>query len=105
MGIHDVIGEKIGLAQFCAEDGAFFTTARVLRELADEVEAHAKNCQAFLTGYRFAEEDCPGHVASRADPKVCRHCGVHVDELRPDDPHDVFNPQGSGPAQIEPREG
>lgn len=27
-------------------------------------------------------KDCPGHVASDDDPKVCRHCGTHVDELR-----------------------
>lgn len=26
--------------------------------------------------------DCPGHVASDDDPKVCRHCGTHVDEYR-----------------------
>lgn len=30
-----------------------------------------------------AEDNCPGHVASDADPKVCRHCGVHIDSLRP----------------------
>jgi hypothetical protein len=26
---------------------------------------------------------CPGHIASDGDPKVCRHCGTHVDEERP----------------------
>lgn len=31
------------------------------------------------------EEACPGHVASDHDPKVCRHCGTHIDSLRPDD--------------------
>jgi N6-adenosine-specific RNA methylase IME4 len=31
------------------------------------------------------ENDCPGHVASEADPKVCGHCGVHIDSLRPDE--------------------
>jgi len=29
------------------------------------------------------EDDCPGHVASAADPKVCGLCGVHIDSLRP----------------------
>lgn len=27
--------------------------------------------------------DCPGHVASKDDAKVCEHCGTHIDELRP----------------------
>lgn len=35
--------------------------------------------------YIYAEEDCPGHVASEHDPKVCGRCGVHIDSLRPDD--------------------
>lgn len=30
-----------------------------------------------------AEEDCPGHVASARDRRVCRRCGVHIDSLRP----------------------
>jgi len=29
------------------------------------------------------EENCPGHVASERDPKVCGRCGTHVDSLRP----------------------
>lgn len=32
-----------------------------------------------------SEEDCPGHVASTADPKVCGRCGIHIDSLRPSD--------------------
>lgn len=31
------------------------------------------------------ENECPGHVASASDPKVCAHCGTHIDSLRPDD--------------------
>ena len=33
--------------------------------------------------YPFAEEACPGHVASAHDGKICRRCGVHIDSLRP----------------------
>lgn len=29
------------------------------------------------------EDYCLGHAASDGDPKVCRHCGVRIDELRP----------------------
>ena len=36
------------------------------------------------TLYQFGENDCPGHVASD-DPKVFRHCGTHIDSLRPPD--------------------
>lgn len=31
-----------------------------------------------------AEEACPGHVALPGNTKVCAHCGVHIDSLRPD---------------------
>lgn len=29
------------------------------------------------------ENDCPGHVASANNPKICARCGVHIDSLRP----------------------
>lgn len=35
--------------------------------------------------FLFTEENCPGHVASAGDKKVCGNCGVHIDSLRPDD--------------------
>lgn len=37
------------------------------------------------TGFPFDEEACPGHVGSQADPKICSRCGIHIDDLRPDD--------------------
>lgn len=40
---------------------------------------------AFKNGELVAEEACPGHVASRLDPKICGRCGVHIDSLRPED--------------------
>lgn len=33
----------------------------------------------------WRQENCPGHVASEDDPKICGICGTHVDSLRPDD--------------------
>lgn len=39
--------------------------------------------------YPCTEEDCFGHVASEADPKVCGHCGTHIDSLRPIDENEV----------------
>ncbi|WP_186390174.1 hypothetical protein [Stappia sp. TSB10P1A] len=33
----------------------------------------------------LAEEACAGHVAAAGNPKVCQRCGVHIDDLRPDD--------------------
>ena len=35
------------------------------------------------------EQDCPGHVATDHDPKVCARCGVHIDDLRPPDDDEV----------------
>lgn len=31
----------------------------------------------------FSEDECPGHVASFDDAKVCARCGTHIDALRP----------------------
>lgn len=31
----------------------------------------------------YAEHECPGHVASEIDAKVCVRCGIHIDSLRP----------------------
>lgn len=33
----------------------------------------------------FDEQTCPGHIASKDDPKVCGRCGTHIDSLRPPD--------------------
>lgn len=72
------------------------------------------------------QDNCPGHVASYADPKICGRCGIHIDELRPGGDElwnparkgkleaqhrkftgtvDPFNPYGSDPVPIETREG
>ncbi len=105
MDMRKHIEDRAGLALTYADDGAYFSAGRVLRELAAEVEAHARGYHALLTGNRYAEEDCPGHVASRDDNTVCGRCGVEIAALRPDDPCDPINLAGSGPVPIEPKEG
>lgn len=105
MDMRKHVAEQAGLAATYAEDGAYSSAARVLRTLTSEVEAHARAVDAQLNGNRYAEEDCPGHVASRDDHRVCGRCGVHIDALRPDDPHDPINLAGSGPVPIVQREG
>lgn len=30
----------------------------------------------------YTEENCPGHVASLHDLKICGRCGIHIDSLR-----------------------
>lgn len=67
--IHSLIAEQTDLAKTYAEDGAFKTAASVLRRLASTIDEHVVAC-------------CPGHVASKGDPKVCAFCGVHIDTLR-----------------------
>lgn len=44
----------------------------------DQAKENAERLLSHVT-----EELCPGHVASADDPKVCAHCGVHIDSLRP----------------------
>ena len=46
--------------------------ARLFREL-ERRKSHA---------FAFSEEECPGHVASEHDPKICGQCGIHIDSLR-----------------------
>lgn len=58
---------------------------RGFEELAEVLgisPGYMQDCKAAIDTALAA---CPGHVASDADPKVCRHCGTHVDEERPDD--------------------
>lgn len=38
--------------------------------------------------FPYSEECCPGHVASKANGKICGNCGVHVDSFRPITPND-----------------
>lgn len=42
MNIHKRAAELVSLAQTYAEDGAFRSSARILRKLANELEAHAE---------------------------------------------------------------
>lgn len=42
--IHELVAEKLDLACTYAIDGAFYTSARVAREAAAALEAHAKFC-------------------------------------------------------------
>lgn len=44
MNIHQRFDELTGLARIYAEDGAFHSAAQKLRQLVDEMEAHAKAC-------------------------------------------------------------
>lgn len=39
--------------------------------------------QLTLAKIRATLPDCPNHIASVTDPKVCARCGVHIDDLRP----------------------
>ena len=123
MNIHTLMIDQFDLAQAYAEDGAFRQAARILGDLTNAVRDHADWCDAALDEMmaRVPEDECPGHVASIMDPKVCGQCGTHIDSLRPDDDagpdprrkgaleaahhrDDPINPFGSGPVPIEPRE-
>ena len=48
--------------------------------------------QAREGAQHIEEQDCPGHVASQSDPKICGICGVHIDSLRSDE--DLIEPHG-----------
>lgn len=46
MNIHERIDDQVELAKSYAEDGAFRSAARVLRQIAREVENHADACDS-----------------------------------------------------------
>jgi len=48
----------------------------------------AVRAEVLAASKKIAPEDCPGHVASQLDVKICAICGIHVDELRPDESRD-----------------
>lgn len=62
-----------------------YTIPEVDRALNDRAAADKKNARG---AFKFSEESCPGHVASRADPRICARCGVHIDSFRPPDDED-----------------
>jgi hypothetical protein len=47
MSIHERIAERVSLAETYAKDGAFLSAARVLRELAADLEAHHQKTSPF----------------------------------------------------------
>ena len=47
MNIHDLMDEQVSYAKFLAEDGAFGSAAKVLRDLADDLVAHQTKCNDF----------------------------------------------------------
>lgn len=48
MKMHEHMAERVQLAGIYAEDGAYFTAARILQELAETVEQHARRFDADL---------------------------------------------------------
>jgi len=50
-------------------------------QMEDSTEINAPEPEPMSTN----EEDCPGHVASEHNSKICGICGIHIDSLRPPD--------------------
>jgi hypothetical protein len=49
----------------------------------DAAHAHWRSVIAEAEARVVDEQNCPGHVASERDPKICGRCGTHIDSLRP----------------------
>lgn len=47
------------------------------------VEAALSKSQANRVNFPYDEWECPEHVGSENDKKVCIRCGCHIDSLRP----------------------
>ena len=72
-----------GLLCMIINTAAGFAMRGVQFELDDDERFPRDILTRAVTDDRDAE--CSGHVASANDPKVCGRCGIHIDELRPDD--------------------
>jgi hypothetical protein len=68
-----------------AEDSGMFydyNTDQFLEPMADDEDTQPAIVSPM---YQYDEQECPGHVASKDDAKICALCGTHVDSLRPED--------------------
>lgn len=76
MAIHQDFDESVDLARTYAEDGAFNSAARVLRQLAERLEAHSSKCNDELTKAIEAPR-CPACGRDPDDPRLvgCSECG------------------------------
>lgn len=68
MNIHERITEQTELAKSYAEDGAFRSAARVLRGLAQEIEAHADWREASLLVVSISNPPTDDPLSSRSNP-------------------------------------
>jgi hypothetical protein len=57
-------------------------------ELLDEVRKDFESAEVEPV-YHHTEDNCPNHVASAGDAKVCGRCGTHINSLRPDPEDDM----------------
>lgn len=57
------------------------------REALESATTHYRAMQTIIACVKARADEvrCTGHVASDKDPKRCGRCGIHIDELRPDD--------------------
>lgn len=78
MNIHERISEQVDLAKIYAEDGAFRTAGRVLRNLADELDAHDQATR--LDPPPVVHGSAPGcQQIAEGDEYVCRTCTMRWD--------------------------
>lgn len=63
------------IANGCPEIEAHLSTKQVLKLKAQIERDYLVSLQAW----------CEGHIATPGNAKVCKRCGIHIDELRPDD--------------------
>ena len=69
------------------KDEAGFDSTRPVGKILKGPNYSRPNIQdvIFEWPYNYLDEsECPGHTASDGNAKVCKHCGIHVDSLRPD---------------------
>lgn len=89
MTIHETMDEKIGLAKTYAEDGAFFTAADILADLAETVRRHGDATSPKVIVKRAVADDGATETSARTviiDGVTwrCWHTGVMRNEWRPD---------------------
>lgn len=71
--VHDTVAPELRrIAGFDEYEPYNVNTPRTFRRIGDLVHAR----------WQASTKGCPGHVARYDNPKVCRLCGTHVDEMR-----------------------
>jgi hypothetical protein len=85
--------DEVEIERLRAINAEMLAALRLVVDLADNGAVESGDCRnpdnpfviaraAIKKAETDREQNCPGHVASDSNPKLCGRCGCHIDDLR-----------------------